>query len=209
MSAITFESTPNPDALRVLPGRAIAPGQPRQFVRNGPGHDPLADALLAIPGVERILIGPDFVTIVRTGPDRVWEDIRPEVAFALADYFERDDEPAPAPVVPSAELLGEIEQQIEDVLDRWVRPLLAADGGEAVFVRFDADDGTAWIRMEGACGGCPSGSITLKQSIERTIRRWVPEVTSVRTAESEEAVATDPRARFRAWVAARWGNAKG
>ena len=210
MSGITFERTPNPEALRVLPGRAIAPGPPRQFVKGGAGSDPLADALFAISGVARVLIGPDFVTVVRERPDLAWGDIRPDIAFALADFLESDADPQPAPAAETRAPLGEIEQQIEDVLDRWVRPLLAADGGEAVLVRFDADAGTAWVRMDGACGGCPSGAITLKRGIEQSIRRWVPEVTSVRAAEPEGDVSieTDPKARFRNWVARRWGRAK-
>lgn len=209
MGGIEFESTPNPDALRVLPGRRVSEGPARQFTRERPAADPIAAALLAIDGVARVLIGADFVTVVRD-PERDWELLRPEIAFALSDALDREPpEPQPSVAAAAADAappLGEIEQQIEEVLDRWVRPLLAADGGEAVFVRFDSADGTAWIRMEGACGGCPSGSITLKRGIEQTIRRWVPEVTRVLAAEGGPAAETDPKARFRRWVAAKWGS---
>jgi len=123
----------------------------------------------------------------------------------LSDALERDREPAAPAPSPKPQITGEIEQQIEDVLDRWVRPLLAADGGEAVLVRFDPADGTAWVRMDGACGGCPSGSITLKRGIEQSIRRWVPEVTRVLAAEPEQVQDADPKARFRRWIAEKWG----
>lgn len=208
MTGIEFETTPNPDALRVRADRAFPPGPPRQFDRRTASADPLAAALLAIPGVVRVMIAADFVTVVRDGPATRWEALRPEIAFALADAPEGE---GAAPVAsPPAAPLGEIEQQIEDVLDRWVRPMLAADGGDALLVRFDASDGTAWVRMEGACGGCPSGSITLKRGIEQSIRRWVPEVTRVLEAAPEQRdEAVDPKARFREWIAAKWGWGKG
>jgi NFU1 iron-sulfur cluster scaffold homolog, mitochondrial len=206
MSAIVFETTPNPDAIRVLPGRRLTSGQPRQFTKGQGADDPLAIALLEIDGVTRVLVGGDFVTIVREDARWPWDGLRPEIALALSDVLNRDPAPGP-PVQPehSPEPEGEIEQQIEDVLDRWVRPLLAADGGEAVLVRFDPVDGTAWIRMDGACGGCPSGSITLKRGIEQSIRRWVPEVNRVLAAEPEQTFDVDPKARFRQWVARKWG----
>lgn len=202
MTGIEFEATPNPDALRVRADRALPPGPPRQFDRTTAGADPLADALLAIHGVVRVMIAEQFVTVVRDGPETAWEALRPDIAFAIADA---PDSPAPQRSEPAAPL-GEIEQQIEDVLDRWVRPMLAADGGDALLVRFDSADGTAWVRMEGACGGCPSGSITLKRGIEQSIRRWVPEVTRVSEAAPQARdESVDPKARFRAWIAAKWG----
>lgn len=203
MNPIEFEPTPNPDALRIRPGRRVSHGQPRQFMKGGPVADPLAAELLAIDGIARVLIGADFVTVVREDASRTWDALRPEIVLALADALDRDI--APEPPVEST-VLGEIEQQIEVVLDRWVRPLLAADGGEAVFVRFDPADGTVWIRMEGACGGCPSGSITLKRGIEQAIRRWVPEVTRVLPVETARAREGDPKARFRQWIAEKWGS---
>ncbi|WP_051683169.1 NifU family protein [Sphingomonas sp. UNC305MFCol5.2] len=205
MSAIEFESTPNPDALRILPGRRLSFGQPRQFTKAQAAADPIAAALLAVDGIARVLIGADFVTAVRLDARWTWDRLRPELAFALSDALERDREPAAPAPSPKPQITGEIEQQIEDVLDRWVRPLLAADGGEAVLVRFDPADGTAWVRMDGACGGCPSGSITLKRGIEQSIRRWVPEVTRVLAAEPEQVQDADPKARFRRWIAEKWG----
>lgn len=205
MNVIEFEATPNPDALRILPGIPLAPGQPRQFTSQNAAADPLATALLAIDGVVRILIGADFVTVVRENAGWAWERLRPQIALALSDAVDGGLALAPPPEPADRAPLGEIGQQIEEVLDRWVRPLLAADGGEAVLVRFDPADGTAWVRMDGACGGCPSGSITLKRSIEQTIRRWVPEVARVLAAESEAPHVDDPKARFRRWIAEKWG----
>lgn len=204
MKPVEFEQTPNPNALRVLPGRQISHGAARQFTRSAAVDEPLAAALLKIDGIARVMIGPDFLTVVREDARWEWDALRPEIVLAIADTPERD--PAtPRTTQAGRVALGEIEQQIEDVLNRWVRPMLSADGGDAILVRFDPADGTAWIRMDGACGGCPSGSITLKRGIEQSIRRWVPEVARVVAADLEGERPMDPKARFRDWVARKWG----
>jgi Fe-S cluster biogenesis protein NfuA len=205
MSAIVFETTPNPDALRIVSDRPLPSGPPRQFVPGEPASDPLAAALLAIDGIVRVMIGPDFVTVVRDDPARDWDALRPQIAFALLDTPEIEREPSVGAIAAVRPERSEVEQQIEDVLDRWVRPGLGADGGNATLTRFDAESGTAWIRMTGACGGCPSGPITLKRGIEQTVRRWVPEVVRVAAAEDPSTTPYDPRARFRDWVARKWG----
>jgi Fe-S cluster biogenesis protein NfuA len=206
MKPVEFEQTPNPHALRILPGRPVSHGAVRQFTRSVAVDEPLAAALLKIDGVVRVMIGPDFLTVVREDARWEWDALRPEIVLAIADAPECSPEtPSGLPQAPCPER-GEIEQQIEDVLDRWVRPMLAADGGDAILVRFDAAEGTAWVRMEGACGGCPSGSITLKRGIEQSIRRWVPEVTRVLAAETESQRGADPKARFRDWIARKWGS---
>jgi Fe-S cluster biogenesis protein NfuA len=59
--------------------------------------------------------------------------------------------------------------------------------------------------MGGACGGCPSGTTTLKRTIEQTIVHWVPEVKRVQSVADAAALAEDPKVRFRRWVQAKWG----
>ncbi|MFV0623664.1 NifU family protein [Sphingomonas sp. ac-8] len=208
MSGIEFEQTPNPDALRVLPGRIVSEGGPRQYDRGAAAADPLAAELLALPGVARVMLGREFVTVVRLDASVDWKALRPEIALTLLDWLDRPAPSQPA-AAPRAVHDGAVGQQIEAVLDRHVRPRLAADGGDAVLVRYDPADGTAWVRMEGACGGCPSGSMTLKQGIARTIRHWVPEVRRVAAEAETLAEKVDPKARFRDWVAAKWGTKAG
>jgi len=205
MSLIQFERTPNPDAVRIALDVPIATGAPRHFHRGDRVADPLATRLLEIDGVARVLLGRDFVTIIRAGPEHGWDQLRPDIAFALADFLE---DPPPRPderEEADRELLSDIEQQIEEVLERWVRPLVAADGGEVVLVRFDPADGTAWVRMDGACGGCPSSALTLKRGIEQAVRKWVPEVQRVSPAPAQHPPESDAKARFRNWIAAKFG----
>lgn len=151
------------------------------------------------------MIGADFITVVRDGPGRDWTTLQSDIALQLLDHFEGERMRSSAgagPAAIGAEHFSDIEAQIDAVLDRYVRPWLAADGGNALLDRFDLATGTAWVRMEGACGGCPSGSITLKKGIETTIRRWIPEVVSVQAVG--ETPRGDPKARIREWIAGKW-----
>jgi len=66
---------------------------------------------------------------------------------------------------------------IESALDE-IRPALQADGGNVEFVDFN-DEGVVLVRLQGACSGCPSASMTLKMGIERALKEKVPGVTSV------------------------------
>jgi len=205
MGLVEFEPTPNLDALRLRSGRVFNDGPPAEFDRRSADPPPLAAEILAIEGIERVMIARDFITVVRAGPGIDWDPLRPLIVLALMDA---GDAPWLAPV-PREGPAGDVEQHIEDVLDRYVRHLLAQDGGEAVLDRFDAGDGTAWITMSGACGGCPSGVTTLKRTIEQTIRHWVPEVKRVLATGDTQASPENPKARFRRWVEAKWGKQAG
>ena len=202
---IQTERTPNPEALRILPGVPLAAG-PAIELEAGDEADaiPLARALFAIDGVARILIGDDFVTVVRTAPDHGWAELKPLLVAAIDDLLASGEPLLPARAGRTAangDDEDEIVVQIREVIDRFVRPLVARDGGEATLARFDARTGVAYVRMGGACGGCPSGRTTLKQGIERTIMHYVPEVLKVEAAEPA-AQDADPKARMRDWIAA-------
>ena len=78
-----------------------------------------------------------------------------------------DDDPADA----------EIVAQIRELIDTRVRPAVANDGGDIIYRGFDR--GKVYLRMQGACSGCPSSTATLKNGIESLLKHYVPEVTEV------------------------------
>ena len=69
-----------------------------------------------------------------------------------------------------------MKEQIESVLEA-IRPALMADGGNVELV--GVDGGTVKVRLQGACGTCPSSTYTLKLGIERMIKEQVPGVEEV------------------------------
>lgn len=70
-----------------------------------------------------------------------------------------------------------MKEKVEEALAK-VRPQLQADGGDVELVDV-TEDGVVYVKLTGACGGCPMASMTLKMGIERILKQMVPEVKSV------------------------------
>ena len=69
-----------------------------------------------------------------------------------------------------------MEEQVKSVLEK-IRPSLQADGGDVEFVAIDG--GVVQVRLKGACAGCPMSQMTLKNGIEKFLKREVPGVIAV------------------------------
>ncbi|MCX2560604.1 NifU family protein [Acetobacter farinalis] len=184
---IETEDTPNPATLKFLPGRAVmGDAGTVDFIDADAvsGRSPLAEALFALPGVSRVFMGHDFVSVTKAD-QADWAELRPLVLTALMDHFV-----AGTPVVaegvgvteePIAPEDQEIVAQIKELLDTRVRPAVAGDGGDIVFRGYR--DGIVRLTMQGACSGCPSSRATLKHGVENMLRHYVPEVVSVEQVE--------------------------
>ncbi len=70
-----------------------------------------------------------------------------------------------------------LKEKVESVLGK-VRPMLQRDGGDVELVDVQ-DDGVVKVRLTGACAGCPMSTMTLKNAIEETIKKEIPEIKSV------------------------------
>jgi Fe-S cluster biogenesis protein NfuA len=72
-----------------------------------------------------------------------------------------------------------MREKVEAAINK-IKPMLQADGGDVELV--DVKDGVVTVRLQGACAGCPMSQMTLKQGIERMLKKEVPEVVSVQAA---------------------------
>lgn len=72
-------------------------------------------------------------------------------------------------------------QQVSGIIDKDIRPFIEADGG---FIELDKveDDGIVYVKLAGACAGCPGAAMTLKAGVERILKMKVPQVSEVRLA---------------------------
>jgi NFU1 iron-sulfur cluster scaffold homolog, mitochondrial len=189
---IETESTPNPATLKFIPGREVMGdrGTADFAGAEAAARSPLAARVFALPGVARVFLGADFVTVTQGG-GADWQTLRPQVLSALMDHFmsglpvlegqgagdmdeggEDDFDPADA----------EIVDQIKDLLDTRVRPAVAGDGGDIVFRGYR--DGVVRLHLQGACSGCPSSRATLKHGVENMLRHYVPEVVAVEQVDA-------------------------
>ena len=71
-----------------------------------------------------------------------------------------------------------LDARVREVIET-IRPLLQADGGDIELVSIDAEEGKVFVRLQGACKGCPGAAMTLKMGVERHLKEKVPEVTEV------------------------------
>jgi len=187
---IETELTPNPATIKFLPGREVMGAGTRDFASPEEAEaSPLADALFGLGDVTGVFFGSDFVSVT-IAPGSEWSDVKPDVLATLLDHFSANM-PLFAPgsaagiVVPEDDDAfadnpedAEIVEQIRDLIDTRVRPAVANDGGDIVYRGFDK--GTVYLKMQGACSGCPSSTATLKNGIEQLLKHYVPEVTEVR-----------------------------
>lgn len=186
---IETETTPNPATLKFLPGRPVMESGTRDFATPEEAESsPLAEALFSLGDVTGVFFGSSFVSVT-AGPGTNWFDLKPEVLSILLDHFSADMplfKPAtaggfsvPADDAHSDDPADEdIIIQIKELIETRVRPAVANDGGDIIYRGFDK--GTVYLKMQGACAGCPSSTATLKNGIESLLKHYVPEVTDVR-----------------------------
>jgi Fe-S cluster biogenesis protein NfuA len=183
---IETEGTPNPATLKFLPGRYVMGAGTADFASLASAErSPLAMALFDLPGVARVFLGGDFITVTKAD-EASWQSLKPQVLATIMDHFVAgrpvieagsDDDLAPE-IAPEDE---EIVAQIRELLDTRVRPAVAGDGGDIVFRGYR--EGIVKLHMQGACSGCPSSTATLKHGIENMLRHFVPEVVAVEQVE--------------------------
>ena len=181
---IQTETTPNPQALKFLPGREVSPDRTLEFrTIDEATASPLAEALFELENVAGVMLGADHIAVTRgpEGPD--WSEMKAPILAAIMDHFVSG-----RPVLnagASGEEPGdgtedtEIVQVIKALLDSRIRPAVAQDGGDILFDSFDEATGLLTLRMRGACAGCPSSTATLKAGVEQMMRHYIPEVTQV------------------------------
>jgi Fe-S cluster biogenesis protein NfuA len=178
---IETEDTPNPATLKFLPGREVLGTRTADFASpETAGRSPLAEAVFALPGVARVFLGSDFITVTKA-PETDWQALKPQVLGAIMEHYltgrpalEGEDAIEEEAVAPEDE---DVVAQIKELLDTRVRPAVAGDGGDIIFRGYH--DGIVRLYLQGACSGCPSSRATLKHGIENMLRHYVPEVVAV------------------------------
>ena len=179
---IQTEATPNPATVKFLPGQKIVEAGSYDFPDiYAAARSPLAKRLFGITGVARVFISADFVSVTKSD-DTDWSMLKPMILAALMEHLSTGQiviEAGGEAKVSAQD--DELTVQIKELLDTRVRPMVARDGGDIVFDRFE--DGIVYLQMQGACSGCPSSTMTLKSGIENMLRHYVPEVLEVRPVD--------------------------
>jgi Fe-S cluster biogenesis protein NfuA len=182
---IQTEPTPNPAALKFLPGRTVLSHGTLDIRDQGAAaQSPLAERLFEIAGVSGVFFGSDFIAVTKASGE--WQQLKPAILGAIMEHFMsgaplvRDDVGA----APTGEdeffdsKDAETVATIKELIETRVRPAVENDGGDITFRGFK--DGIVYLDMKGACAGCPSSTATLRHGIQNLLRHYVPDVVEVR-----------------------------
>ncbi len=175
---VTYENTPNPATLKFKFDAQIA-NETHDFPNvESTDTSPLAAKIFGFPWVSSVFIGQDFMTI--TKQDWVdWSVIANPLTGLLSEHVSSG---RPVFVVKTVdpdvnENDSEIVKKIKKVLKEEIRPVVAMDGGDVVFSKYE--DNILYIQMKGACNGCPSSQATLKDGIQVRLIEALPEIKAV------------------------------
>lgn len=186
---IQTEDTPNPNTLKFFPGLTILDSGTAEFTNVEEAQSSqLASLLFNIKYVTRIMFGHDFISVSKS-QDTAWDIIKPDILTCIMEYFVTNDEnDILSKVVPEEESKveyndddSEIVEQIQELIHTRIKPAVMQDGGDIAFRKYK--DGIVFLQLRGACAGCPSAAITLKDGIEDMLKYYVPEVKSVEAIE--------------------------
>jgi Fe-S cluster biogenesis protein NfuA len=168
---ITGEPSRGGDRCVFTVDRPLFPGESAHFTSANAESSPLAKDVLAIPGIESVLIADNTVTV--TGAHEMdWPAL--QIGQIIRKHLRGG-----APLVSEAYLdglpsEGDLKWAIRDLLDREINPAVAAHGGWVELI--DVKRNAVFLRLGGGCQGCGAADVTLKQGIEKAIRALAPAV---------------------------------
>jgi Fe-S cluster biogenesis protein NfuA len=169
---ITIEGTPNPHALKFVLDRQVQLTGSSTYVTAEEAQGiPMASKLMALPGVETVFFMDSFVTVSKDAATP-WQPLTDNVERVIRESIDQHD-PAiiPQKVTPQSTSSDVKLMQIEEVIDRDIRPGLAMDGGGLVIVGLEGN--VLQVSYQGACGSCPSSATGTLMAIQDLLRRTV------------------------------------
>jgi Fe-S cluster biogenesis protein NfuA len=176
---VHVESTPNPATLKFVFSGPVTEHTAEFSNAQDAERSPLASKLFGFPWTQAVYIAPQFVSV--TKQDWVdWDVLAEPLSGLIKEHLD-----AGLPLLLDGLAISndenpndsEIVKRIKQALNRDVRPVVALDGGDVVFAKFENQ--ILSLQMKGACAGCPSSSATLKEGIEVRMRELFPEIKEV------------------------------
>ena len=183
---IQTETTPNPQTLKFLPGKAVmTQGSTAFFTRKEEAAEKseLAATLFEVSGINAIFFGHDFISVTKSETVE-WDALKAQILSRTMDHFVAGKPVMKESTTANTEATladddSDIVRTIKELIETRVRPAVAQDGGDIIFKGFEEKSGTVQLELHGSCSGCPSSTITLKDGIENMLKHYVPEVQNV------------------------------
>ena len=178
---IYAESTPNPAAMKFVANKPLVTNSIEFKKVEDSQKAPMAQALFQFPFVKEIFFDANYVSILKSETTD-WESVVMELREFIKNYLssgktivEEDlDLPTQENTIERMPLSA-VEEEIVSILNEYVKPAVASDGGNIAFEHYDADQKIVHVLLQGACSGCPSSTFTLKNGIENILKEMLPQ----------------------------------
>ena len=165
---------------RFIVDRPIFPGHSFYFSsKEHASGSPMAEKLFELDGVESLLVQDNQVTVT-ANTEGNWMPLAKQVGAAIRSVLQAGVPLISESVLSSLPPAQEIRTRVQELFEQQINPAIAGHGGWVELI--DVRDNEVFIRMGGGCQGCGMASLTLRQGIEKTIRKLVPEVGAIMDA---------------------------
>jgi len=178
---IETELTPNPETLKFIVGNEYIfqsgieikdkkEAKKFKFSKN----------LFQLKGVKRMFIGENFIAVTKE-KSITWNYLKTKILIFILDFITSNKYIVKKIIKKEPDKninRNKISSKIEKIINDKVRPAVARDGGDIIFENFEK--GIVYLKLKGACVGCPSSTATLKQGIENLLKHYLPEVKEVK-----------------------------
>lgn len=179
------EMTPNPKVMKFVANQYITGAMVEVKNRAEAEKVPLAKELYShFDFVEEVFLSENYISVTRS-ETADWQFVAMEVRQFILNYLQSGrtvvEEDYVAPKTEMEEKLEQkvytnTEKEIQRILTEYIQPAVANDGGNIALVEFNEESKTATMLLQGACSGCPSSTITLKNGIETILKEMLPNV---------------------------------
>jgi Fe-S cluster biogenesis protein NfuA len=178
------ESTPNPSVMKFVSNKKVVAALFEFTSIDDAKLSPLATELFHFPFVKSVFLDENYVSITKYDIAE-WQDITIELREFIKNYIEQGKQIVSAHAAETLkkssgqldshfETLDDTSKEIINILEEYVKPAVASDGGNIQFISYDIETKNVSVMLQGACSGCPSSTYTLKSGIENMLKEMLP-----------------------------------
>lgn len=177
------ESTPNPAVIKFIANKKLVTATYEFTSIDEAKLSPLATELFHFPFVKSVFMEDNYISVTKYDMAE-WETVTMEVREFIRSFIENGkevvDTNAQKALNKTSEKLDETYESRDDtskeiinILEEYIKPAVASDGGNIQFESYNPETKTVKVILQGACSGCPSSTITLKNGIENMLKEML------------------------------------
>ncbi len=178
--SIYAESTPNPSVMKFVANKKLVSESVEFKNIDEAKHSPFAQKLFHFAYVKDVFMSENYVSITKFDIKN-WDEVMMEIREFVRTFIENGNtiiEHYPSKDTnkksTSPGNKNPLDDQIISILDEYIKPAVASDGGNIQFDSYDPTKKSVQVILQGACSGCPSSTLTLKNGIENMLKEMMP-----------------------------------